>query len=150
MQDLLSQMNLNEKSCQLATLYGYQSVLKDSLPTKDWKRQIWKDCIANIDEEFNGFIQWGHIDKGPLTSDILHHIRGMNEVQRFFIEQTRLGIPVDFTDEGIRGVEAYYAMGFPTALNMGMTWNKTLVRQMAIYSSRCQELGFSYQMVSDW
>ncbi|GAB3352156.1 hypothetical protein GCM10027566_11120 [Arachidicoccus ginsenosidivorans] len=34
-QDLLSKMNLNEKSCQLATLYGYQRVLKDSLPTKD-------------------------------------------------------------------------------------------------------------------
>lgn len=142
--DLLSQMNLNEKSCQLATLYGYQRVLKDSLPTKDWKHQIWKDGIANIDEEFNGFIQWGHIDKGPLASDILHHIWGMNEVQRFFIEQTRLGIPVDFTDEGIRGVEAYYATGFPTALNMGMTWNKALVRQMGIIEGKeAKALGYS-------
>jgi beta-glucosidase len=143
-QDLLSKMNLNEKSCQLATLYGYQRVLKDSLPTKDWKNEIWKDGIANIDEEFNGFIQWGHIDKGPLASNIFRHIWGMNEVQRFFIEQTRLGIPADFTDEGIRGVEAYNATGFPTALNMGMTWDKSLVRQMGIIEGQeAKALGYT-------
>ena len=52
--DLLSQMTLEEKSCQLATLYGFGRVLKDSLPTKKWKDEIWKDGIANIDEQLNG------------------------------------------------------------------------------------------------
>ena len=32
-QDLLSQMTLEEKTCQMATLYGSGRVLKDSLPT---------------------------------------------------------------------------------------------------------------------
>src|SRR6187402_1393987 len=54
--DLLSQMNLDEKTCQTATLYGYNRVLKDELPTPDWKNEIWKDGIANIDEHLNG---WG-------------------------------------------------------------------------------------------
>src|SRR5690348_17749661 len=54
--DLLSQMNLDEKTCQTATLYGYNRVLRDELPTPDWKNQIWKDGIANIDEHLNG---WG-------------------------------------------------------------------------------------------
>ena len=31
--DLLSQMTLEEKTCQLATLYGYRRVLKDEMPT---------------------------------------------------------------------------------------------------------------------
>ena len=31
--DLLSRMTLDEKTCQLVTLYGYGAVLKDSLPT---------------------------------------------------------------------------------------------------------------------
>ncbi|MCX8512390.1 MAG: hypothetical protein ORN83_11585, partial [Chthoniobacteraceae bacterium] len=31
--DLLSKMNVEEKTCQLATLYGYRRVLKDPLPT---------------------------------------------------------------------------------------------------------------------
>src|SRR5712664_4457088 len=48
--DLLRQMNLDEKTCQTATLYGVgrstgrnQPPLKDELPTPDWKNQIWKD-----------------------------------------------------------------------------------------------------------
>ena len=49
-ESLLSQMTLNEKTCQTATLYGYNRVLKDELPTPDWKNRIWKDGIANIDE----------------------------------------------------------------------------------------------------
>ena len=50
--DLLSQMTLDEKTCQLATLYGYGRVLKNELPTDKWKTKIWKDGIANIDEHF--------------------------------------------------------------------------------------------------
>src|SRR5438477_8431256 len=48
--DLLSQMTIEEKTCQLATLYGYGRVLKDELPAAGWKDSIWKDGIANIDE----------------------------------------------------------------------------------------------------
>ena len=49
-EDLLRQMNLNEKTNQTATLYGVgrgrsdsDPPLKDELPTPDWKNQIWKD-----------------------------------------------------------------------------------------------------------
>ena len=52
--DLLSQMTIDEKTCQTATLYGYGRVLKDEMPTPEWKQEIWKDGIANIDEELNG------------------------------------------------------------------------------------------------
>src|SRR5690349_64971 len=51
--DLLSQMNVDEKTAQTATLYGYGRVLKDEMPTQTWKTSIWKDGIANIDEELN-------------------------------------------------------------------------------------------------
>jgi beta-glucosidase len=47
--DLLSRMTLEEKTCQLATLYGYGAVLKDHLPLPGWKDSVWKDGIANID-----------------------------------------------------------------------------------------------------
>ena len=52
--DLLDQMTVEEKTCQLATLYGFGRVLQDSLPTPEWKNEIWKDGIANIDEQLNG------------------------------------------------------------------------------------------------
>jgi beta-glucosidase len=143
--DLISQMNLNEKTAQMATLYGWKRILKDSLPTPSWKNEVWKDGIANIDEHLNGFIQWNTIEKNlDLVTDIKRHVWAMNETQRFFIEQTRLGIPVDFTNEGIRGIEAYQATGFPTQLNMGMTWNKLLVREMGrITGKEARALGYT-------
>ena len=52
-QDLLSQMTLEEKTCQMATLYGSGRVLKDALPQDNWKTEVWKDGIGNIDEEHN-------------------------------------------------------------------------------------------------
>ena len=42
-EDLLSQMTMAEKTCQLATLYGSGRVLKDSLPTPLWEEEIWKE-----------------------------------------------------------------------------------------------------------
>jgi beta-glucosidase len=125
-EDLLSQMTVEEKTCQLATLYGYGRVLKDSLPTPEWKNEIWKDGIANIDEHLNGFPS-AHLD---IITDIKKHVWAMNTTQAFFIEDTRLGIPVDFTDEGIRGVEGYGTTGFPTELALGNTWDKNLVHEV--------------------
>jgi beta-glucosidase len=129
--DLLSQMTVEEKTCQMATLYGYRRVLKDSLPTPEWKNEIWKDGIANIDEHLNGYADV-NIPAGSevIIRDVIRHVWAMNTTQAFFIEDTRLGIPVDFTDEGIRGVEAYGTTGFPTELALGNTWDTALVRQV--------------------
>ncbi|HJP61915.1 MAG TPA: hypothetical protein VJ844_00650, partial [Mucilaginibacter sp.] len=41
--DLLSQMTVEEKTCQLATLYGYKRVLKEEMPAESWKNEVWKD-----------------------------------------------------------------------------------------------------------
>jgi len=59
--NLLSQMTLEEKTAQMATLYGYGRVLKDELPTPGWKNAIWKDGIANIDEHLNGVVSAGFV-----------------------------------------------------------------------------------------
>lgn len=126
--DLIAQMTLEEKTNQMATLYGWHRVLKDSLPTPEWKKEIWKDGIANIDEHLNGFIQWGQPSPDlDIIRDVKKHVWAMNKTQEFFIEETRLGIPVDFTDEGIRGVEAYGTTDFPTQLGLGHTWDKDLL-----------------------
>ncbi|WP_107828593.1 glycoside hydrolase family 3 N-terminal domain-containing protein [Mucilaginibacter yixingensis] len=142
--DLISQMTLEEKTCQMATLYGWKRILKDSLPTPAWKNEIWKDGIANIDEHLNGFIGWGKTSNSILVTNLEKHVWAMNETQRFFIEQTRLGIPADFTNEGIRGVEAYEATAFPTQLNMGMTWDKDLVYQEGLITGKeARALGYT-------
>jgi beta-glucosidase len=139
--DLLSQMTLEEKTCQTATLYGYNRVLKDELPTPEWKKRIWKDGIANIDEHLNG---WGEGSGSIYARDIKKHVWAMNEVQRFFIEETRLGIPVDFTNEGIRGVAFLTATSFPSQLGLGHTWDKNLVREIGrITALEARSLGYT-------
>ena len=139
--DLLSQMTLEEKTCQAATLYGYGRVLKNELPTPDWKNQIWKDGIANIDEHLNGV---GAGSKSVYATDLEKHVWAMNEVQRFFIEETRLGIPVDFTNEGLRGVAAPIATSFPSQSGLAYTWDPELVREVGrITAQEARAMGYT-------
>jgi beta-glucosidase len=141
-EDLLSQMTLEEKTCQTATLYGYNRVLKDELPTPEWKNKIWKDGIANIDEHLNGWTPEGA--RSIYARDIKKHVWAMNEVQRFFIEQTRLGIPADFTNEGIRGLAAFTATSFPAQPGQGSAWDKALVREIGrIEAVEARALGYT-------
>ena len=144
-ENLLQQMTLDEKTCQMVTLYGYKRVLKDDLPTPEWKELLWKDGIGAIDEHLNGFQQWGlPPSDNAYVWPASRHAWALNEVQRFFVEDTRLGIPVDFTNEGIRGVESYLATNFPTQLGLGHTWNRELIRQVGLITGReARMLGYT-------
>ena len=144
-ENLLQQMTLDEKTCQVVTLYGYKRVLKDDLPTPEWKELLWKDGIGAIDEHLNGFQQWGlPPSDNAYVWPASRHAWALNEVQRFFVEDTRLGIPVDFTNEGIRGVESYRATNFPTQLGLGHTWNRELIRQVGLITGReARMLGYT-------
>ena len=144
-EDLLNQMTMEEKTCQMVTLYGYKRVLKDDLPTPEWKTSLWKVGIGAIDEHLNGFQQWGlPPSDNPNVWPASRHAWALNEVQRFFVEETRLGIPVDFTNEGIRGVESYRATNFPTQLGIGHTWNRNLVRRIGeITGYEARMLGYT-------
>lgn len=146
--DLIAQMTLDEKTCQTATLYGVgrgrtggELPLKDELPTADWKKQVWKDGIANIDEHLNGV---GPNGQSIYATDIKKHVWAMNEVQRFFVEETRLGIPVDFTNEGLRGLAFTTATSFPSELGQGHTWDKSLIREIgSITAAEARALGYT-------
>lgn len=135
--NLIGQMTLEEKTCQLATLYGYSRVLKEYLPAPSWHNEIWNDGIANIDEHLNGFYYFkGNLPGGEYLWPASKHAWALNEVQRYFIEETRLGIPVDFTNEGIRGIEHVRSTDFPTPLALGCTWDRKLVRAVGNVAGR--------------
>lgn len=141
--DLLSQMTVEEKSCQLATLYGFGRVLKDSLPTPAWKEAIWKDGIANIDEQLNG-VGRGAKRAPHLIVPFSNHVKAINETQRWFIEETRLGIPVDFSNEGIHGLNHTKATPLPAPIAIGSTWNAELVREAGeIVGKEARVLGYT-------
>ena len=139
-QDLLSQMTLEEKSCQMATLYGSGRVLKDALPQDNWKTEVWKDGIGNIDEEHNGLGTFKSEYSFPYTK----HVDAKHAIQRWFVEETRLGIPVDFTNEGIRGLCHDRATYFPAQCGQGATWNKELIARIGeVEAKEAVALGYT-------
>lgn len=138
--DLLGRMSMDEKTCQLVTLYGSGRVLKDSRPTAGWKNEIWKDGIANIDEQANGLGTFGSRLSYPYAASVSNR----HAIQRWFVEETRLGIPVDFTNEGIRGLNHDRATMFPAQCGQGATWDRSLVSEIArVTAEEANALGYT-------
>jgi beta-glucosidase len=136
--DLISRMTLEEKTCQMGTIYGYKRVLKKTHPTEEWQTRVWKDGVGNIDEHANG------VKGAKEMTGHVEHVELLNEIRRWFIEETRLGIPVDFTNEGIRGVCHSYASNFPSQLGIGATFDRDLVRRIGeITGKEGKALGYS-------
>jgi beta-glucosidase len=137
--DLLTKMTIDEKAGQLATLYGYGAVLRDRLPMPWWKDSVWVNGIANIDEQLTGLrtdtmFAFPHAD----------HTKAINIIQRWFVENTRLGIPVDFTTEGIRGLNHMKATYYPSQLAQACTFNRDLVYSIGVVTGReARALGYT-------
>lgn len=53
-----------------------------------------------------------------------------NDIQRFLVEETRLGIPAIIHEECLSGLMAYGATTFPQAIGLASTWNPELVQRV--------------------
>lgn len=54
-----------------------------------------------------------------------------NEIQRFLLEETRLGIPAIIHEESVAGFCARDAVQFPQAIGLASTWDRELLREVA-------------------
>lgn len=124
-QDLLARMTLEEKTCQLASVYGFAIVMKTPFPEASWRSEVWKDGIGQVVQHLLGREE---TDLGWPASNLA---RNANELQRFFVEHTRLGIPALMGAEGIKGIEAKASTCFPVPQALGATWNPALVKRAA-------------------
>jgi len=93
-----------------------------------------------IDEHLNG---WAEGSKSVYATDIRKHVWAMNETQRFFVEDTRLGIPVDFTNEGLRGLAFTNATSFPSELAWGIRGTGFGSRNGSHHQSGARALGYT-------
>ena len=72
------------------------------------------------------------------------HVDAKHAIQRWFVEETRLGIPVDFTNEGIRGLCHDRATYFPAQCGQGATWNKELIARIGeVEAKEAVALGYT-------
>jgi beta-glucosidase len=64
------------------------------------------------------------------------HAERINAIQRFFIERSRLGIPIIPFDEALHGLAREGATVFPQAIALAATWDTALMGRVALAAAR--------------
>lgn len=111
--DLLSRMTLEEKSLQLRLATRMDESLAD-------------DDVA--DAKIREFFSEGF---GAFYATHSFNVEMFNRVQRYLMEETRLGIPAILMGESLHGCMINGATSFPQALGLGATWNADLMAEIA-------------------
>ena len=122
-QDLLSRMTREEKFMQLFMVPG--EVGKDSLRLKSgiFGFQV-NTSVQNPDLAQQMLDYRSESTAGETASKI-------NDIQKFFIEKSRLGIPIIAFDEGLHGLIGKGATAFPQSIGLAATWNPALLYEVA-------------------
>ncbi len=127
-EDLINRMELEEKEAQLRCIWRNQGrLVYDSLGNFD---------IGKAEISLSKGI--GHIARPSEVSGPVQVINLTNDIQRYLVEQTRLGIPAIFHEEGLHGHMADSATHFPSAVALAGSWNLNLVEE--VYSVVAKEI----------
>ena len=62
---------------------------------------------------------------------VREHVEKINSVQRYFVERTRLGIPIIPFEEALHGLMSPGATVFPQSIGLAATWDTALARRVA-------------------
>ena len=123
--DLLERMTLPEK---IAQMYAHWLIL-----SVDGEHRMREDTFAQRTTS-DAFKQMLRAGMGQITRPLGTHpvdaregVRALNVLQKFLVEETRLGIPALSHEECLVGLMAKGATLFPSALNYGSTWNPELI-----------------------
>ncbi len=119
MEDLLSRMTLEEKAAQLCGNLPV-SFMEDGKVDMDALREQFPDGHGR----FTQYSLVGIADPAVIAGVT-------NQVQRYFVEETRLGIPVALQTENLCGYPAAGGTIFPAMINMASTWDPELMEKVA-------------------
>src|SRR5580658_4738178 len=130
--DLLSRMTLEEKAAQMLCVWQKKAdLLVDAKGNFDLPkaRAAFKDG--------HGLGQVGRPSDAGKGKNARETAELTNAIQKFFIENSRLGIPVMFHEECLHGHAAIGATSFSQPIGLGATFNPNLVR--ALYAMAAEE-----------
>ena len=116
--DLLGRMTMEEKFWQLFMIPGS---LDD--PSDDYSHGIFGLQISTA---------------GPTRGReaARAHAERINAIQRYFVEQTRLGIPIIPFEEALHGLAREGALVFPQAIGLAATWDVNVMRKVSDAAAR--------------
>jgi beta-glucosidase len=124
-EDLLARMTLEEKAAQMMCVW-----------------QTKTECLVDADGNFDlakarkafkqgrGLGQVGRVSDAGKGKDARAMAELTNAIQRFFIENSRLGIPVIFHEECLHGHAAVGGTSFPQPIALAGTFNPELVEAL--------------------
>ena len=123
--DLLSRMTLQEKAAQMLCIWQH-------------KAQTLVDADGNFDEkkaktafrDRRGLGQVGRPSDAGKGLNARQMATLTNSIQKFFLENSRLGIPVMFHEECLHGHAAMDGTSFPQPIALGAAFNPELVEQL--------------------
>ncbi len=115
--DLLVRMTLEEKVAQLTGVLPF-----DLLGPNGLNKQLMEQHLSD---------GLGQVSAGGLLSpDPANLIAALNQIQRFLVERTRLGIPAIVHQEALAGVVHQACQDFPTAITLAASWDPASVEAM--------------------
>lgn len=151
--DLLGRMTAKEKVGQLCCPLGWEMYTKTNkgvIASEEYKKHMDSMPIGSF---------WAVLRADPWTQKTLETglnpelaAKALNALQKYAVENTRLGIPVLFAEECPHGHMAIGTTVFPTSLAQASTWNEKLIREMGeaiALEARLQGSNIGYGPVLD-
>lgn len=152
--DLLERMTVEEKVGQLCCPLGWEMYTKtgknEVMVSEVYKEKMKEAPIGSF---------WAVLRADPWTQKTLETglnpelaAKALNALQKYAVEETRLGIPVLFAEECPHGHMAIGTTVFPTSLAQASTWNEELIRRMGeaiALEARLQGANIGYGPVLD-
>jgi beta-glucosidase len=128
--DLLERMTLDEKIAQLGAVWA-----GSLLEGEEFSTAKAAPVLAH---------GTGHVTRIAASTVLgpVETARVVNAVQRFLLEETRLGIPAIVHEESCAGYTARGATQFPQAIGLASTWEPELAREVgAVIRSQMRAVG---------
>ena len=152
--DLLGRMTLEEKVAQLCCPMGWEMYDKTGThsaePSEAFKEKMQKAPVGAF---------WAVLRADPWTQKTLETglnpelaAQTLNALQKYAVEETRLGIPLLFAEECPHGHMAIGTTVFPTGLGAASTWDEDLMQRMGeaiALEARSQGANIAYGPVLD-
>eukprot|EP00903_Cladosiphon_okamuranus_P003375 g3373.t1 len=148
--DLIGQMTLDEKLAQLSCIWINKSQVLDAngdfSPEKmaaNYPHGVGcfarpQDTMGMETTEERKDVNDATVVRRMSARTPSETVKLTNAVQQWMIEETRLGIPTLFHEEGLHGFQARYATAFPQSIALASTFDPELLER--VYSITAREI----------